>query len=170
MRVGVQGHRYGRVSQELSDLLGVHVSTQEQGEASMPEIVEADGRSPARSKSSMKDRCLRLEGFMGVTPLSGENEPLVLVVIAQPISVPWLPLKVASQGVHSRARGNIVREDLPRQSRITQGILPGCDRACWYTDAWPIFTEDLRMARAWRRWRSLTFFAQASIPLSAYRR
>ena len=41
MRIGVQGHGYGGVSQELLHELGMDASSQEQGGAGVPEVVEA---------------------------------------------------------------------------------------------------------------------------------
>jgi hypothetical protein len=41
MRVGIQGHGYGGVTQKLLDELRVYASAQEQGGASVTQIVEA---------------------------------------------------------------------------------------------------------------------------------
>ena len=79
MAVGIQGHGYGCVTQELLHELRVHAASQQQGGTCVPKIMKSYLRQAGPLKKRFEgslDEVLRVEGRAF---LSGEDQVLVLV-------------------------------------------------------------------------------------------
>lgn len=74
MRVGVQGHSYGGVPEELLDKLLVDPSAKKQRGAGVPQVVEAD-LGQAFSRRGLKERLTRFSAFIGVPTPEAKIRP-----------------------------------------------------------------------------------------------
>jgi hypothetical protein len=83
MAVSVQRYGYGGVAQELLNKLGVNTFQEKQRGACVPEVVEADVGRPAFFSNGTNERCLRLDGLIGVPPFVVKTRPWSLVKVSE---------------------------------------------------------------------------------------
>ena len=75
MRIGVQGHGDGRVSQKLLHELGMDTPYQEQGSAGVPEVVEAYLGQTGLLQEWLVGPVTRFSGLTGVPTLVEKTRP-----------------------------------------------------------------------------------------------
>jgi hypothetical protein len=102
--VGVKGDGYRGVSQHLGDDLGIDVSRQEQRSARVPEVVEADGRKPGLPKERHEGPFPEVGGVYEGASLRGEDEPLILVEVADALHLLELTGEVIPESLYCRVR------------------------------------------------------------------
>ena len=102
--VGVKGDGYRGVSQHLRDDLGIDVSRQEQRRARVPEVVEADSREPGLPKEWHEGPFPEGGGVYEGAPLRGEDEPLILVEVADALHLLELTGEVIPESLYRRVR------------------------------------------------------------------